>query len=178
MHAMTVSFVAVTRAVFAIQHRARRIERRPQRTPLNAISERRAIAGNLGRRVEFRQFTVEFVGYNVVSVEGQHPFRLDLLETEIALPGERVKLALDQAHLRILLTNHHRFIAAETIHHDNLSGPTQLFQRAPDVRCFVEGENHRSYTLHQSPSWYLATSNRRRGTKRSRSRMEFRSTAK
>src|SRR5262245_28617061 len=117
LYPVSMSLVAVTRAIFAIQYRARWIKRCPQRTPVNAVSEGCAIAANFGGRLQFRYLTVEFVRQNIVRVQRQYPLRLDLLQTEVALPCERIELALHHSHLRIRLHNLQCLVGAETVQH-------------------------------------------------------------
>jgi hypothetical protein len=57
------------------------------------------------------------------------------------LTGKVIELSLKDPRLRKSGNNFKRFVATETVNNDDIARPTQLFQRAPDIRRFVVRED-------------------------------------
>ena len=102
---MAVSFVAIGRVLFPIQHSAVRIERAAQRVAMNSIDEARAITAGLGI-ADLREFTVLLreggSGDRITFLSGHRAElsgRVERLQTAIAVLDEKIAhYTRDAAH--------------------------------------------------------------------------------
>jgi hypothetical protein len=65
------------------------------------------------------------------------------LQPEVALAGERIHLALEDAHVREAPRDLQRRVGGEAVDDDHVARPGELAQCALEVRLLVAGEDQR-----------------------------------
>ena len=120
---MPVAFVAIPGMFLAVEHRSRRIERRGQWAPVDAVDERRSVAADVGERTERLDFACEGLAQLVVRVERQHPVGRHARQSEVALRGKRVERAVDDARLGKTGDDSSRRVRAAAVDDEDSLGP-------------------------------------------------------
>src|SRR5437016_4201788 len=126
--AMRVSVRQIARVAAPIKHRDRRIETAADSMSIDAVSEMRSIPEGLSRWAQGSNFSDQFVGQNIISIQRQHPFSRQCRFSQRKIPLRRMtlKFMLDNARLGKALDDLQSFIITETIDHDDLARPAQL----------------------------------------------------
>jgi hypothetical protein len=142
-HAMRVAILP-DRGMFAMQeHDARRIKRRAQRLAVDGVLERAAIGAHARRWLERAQLVDECGRNEVIGVEQQDPRRARLLQSVVALSGQRVELALKHPHVREALCDLDRSVHGEAVDEHDVVRPRQLRERPFEVPLLVAREDQR-----------------------------------
>src|ERR1041385_8652677 len=125
------SVLHIPRSLKPVEHRYRRINPAAKFFAVDAIDKFGPVACDVAVWLQRLEFGNQIFSYDIVCIERQHPRRRNprLLQTKLPLVSMAIEFSLNHTHIRERRRNLHSLIITKTIHHKNLSSPTQSSER-------------------------------------------------